>query len=82
MYRVGDVVFIKNASAQSMQFYKLHSERHSYLICPCKVPKTQSLVIASMLSPTMAMLYYNGDKSKVTIVFTGDLQKAVIIKDD
>ena len=82
MYRTGDIVFIRDVSAQSMQFYKIHSTRHSYLICPCRVPKNQSMVIADMLSPNIAMLYYNGDKTKVTIVFTGDLSKAVTINND
>ena len=78
MLRTGDVVFIKNVSVKSMEFYKVHSTRHSYLICPCRVPKNQSLVIAGTLTQNTVMLHYYGDKSKMTIVYIDDLVKAVV----
>lgn len=76
MVRIGDIVFIKDVSVKSMEFYRVHSARHSYLICPCKVPKSQSLVVAGLLTQNTAMLHYNGDKSKMTIVYVEDLVKA------
>jgi hypothetical protein len=81
-FKTGDIVFIRDVSVKSMEFYKIHSSRHSYLICPCRVPKNQSMVVASMLSPNIAMLHYNGDTTKITIVYTGDIVKANIRKDD
>lgn len=74
--KTGDLVFIKDVSVKSMEAFKVYGSRHSYLICPCKVPKSQPLVIASMLSISLAMLYYDNDTSKMTIIYVDDLAKA------
>lgn len=79
-FKTGDICFIKDISAKTMELYKIKSTIHDFLICPCHIPRSQSLVIASILSPTIAMVHYNGDTTKVSIFYLTDLEKATIKK--
>lgn len=71
-----DICFIELPSVETMNFYRAHSIKNPFLICPCKVPKDQLLVIDQLLTPNIAMLHYEDKPTRVTVAYIKDLVKA------
>ena len=74
--KIGDTCFVGDVSVNSMKLYKLKSAKHDFLICPCHIPKSQPLVVASLLSSDIVMVHYYGDTTRVSIFYLSDLRKA------
>lgn len=74
--RVGDVCFVGEVSSKSLEIWRLKSQIHKFLIRPCSIPKSQSLQIASFLTPKLVMVNYYNNPSKVAILYVDDLIKA------
>ena len=71
-----DICFIEFPSPETMNFYRVHSIKNPFLICPCKVPPDQLLVIDQLLTPHIAMLHYEDKPTRVTVSYIKDLVKA------
>lgn len=78
--RANDLCFIKSLSKETMNFYRDHKVKNSFLICPCKISRTQTLVVDQLLTPRVAMLHYMDKPTKVTVLYIKDLVK--VRKDD
>lgn len=78
--RPNDLCFIKSLSRESLNFWRDHSKKNPFLICPCKISRTQTLVIDQLLNSNIAFLHYMNKPTSVTVVYLKDLVK--VSKDD
>lgn len=74
--RPNDICFIKQASPESINFYRNHSTKNPFLIRPCSIPRDEVLIIDRLLTESIAMVHYLDNPTKVSVLYLKDLVKA------
>lgn len=74
--RPNDTCFIKQASPESINFYRNHSTKNPFLIRPCSIPRDEVLIIDRLLTESIAVVHYLYNPTKVSVLYLKDLVKA------